>query len=106
MESADQLFFHGKISRVEAEQILVQYAIEGAYLVRTSTSSPGDYVLSMLCQRKPQHFQIKNQGEVRRHWLNRGVMSCALLFLLLLHHHILLSDIKVYIHCTVLVCNR
>ena len=65
MESPDQLFYHGKISRVEAEQLLSAAKMEGMYLVRTSSSTPGDYALSIYSQRMPQHFQIKSQGEVR-----------------------------------------
>ena len=64
MESPDQLFYHGKISRVESEQILGSVGVEGSYLVRTSSSTPGDYALTLLSQRRPQHFQIKSMGEV------------------------------------------
>ena len=69
MESPDQLFYHGKISRVEAEQLLQALGVEGCYLVRTSSSTPGDYALSIFSQRQAQHFQIKSQGEV-------GVIPC------------------------------
>lgn len=60
----DQQYFHGKISRVEAEGILSARLAEGLFLVRVSTSSPGDYVLSLVCSGQTLHFQIKSQGEV------------------------------------------
>ncbi len=64
--SATELpFYHGKLSREEAEHVLNSNFREGVHLVRVSTSSPGDYVLSLCASRQTLHFQIKHQGEVR-----------------------------------------
>lgn len=58
-----QSYFHGKISRTDAESLLQSARVEGSFLVRVSTSSPGDYVLSLVCGGQILHFQIKHQGE-------------------------------------------
>lgn len=63
--SASELpFYHGKLSRDEAEHALNSNFRDGVHLVRVSTSSPGDYVLSLCASRQTLHFQIKHQGEV------------------------------------------
>lgn len=54
--------FHGRLSRQEAEQILVGQA-DGTYLTRVSTTNSGDYVLSLSFQKSLYHFQIKSLGE-------------------------------------------
>ena len=63
METEDQPFFFGKISRVEADQLLAG-GPDGKYLIRVSTSAPGDNVLSVHSGGSCFHFQIKSQGEV------------------------------------------
>jgi hypothetical protein len=64
--AAELPFFFGKLTRDEAEQLLMNNAKEGSFLARVSTSSPGDFVLSLVCNRQVLHFQIRHQGEVRR----------------------------------------
>lgn len=56
-------WFHGKISRVAAEQILLNCAHEGAFLFRESESSPGGFSLSVRVHNRSagihvQHFKI------------------------------------------------
>ncbi|CAF4835301.1 unnamed protein product, partial [Rotaria sp. Silwood2] len=63
-------WFHGSITRVEAETILLQkdpntqryYQLDGAFLVRMCESSPGDFSLSVKCQDQVQHFKVLRDG--------------------------------------------
>uniref|UniRef100_A0A672Z7D4 Breast cancer anti-estrogen resistance protein 3-like n=1 Tax=Sphaeramia orbicularis TaxID=375764 RepID=A0A672Z7D4_9TELE len=48
-------WFHGPISRESAEALLEK---EGDFLVRESSSAPGDYVLSCFWKNDPMHFKI------------------------------------------------
>ena len=57
-------WFHGKISREAAVRILGENGnTEGLFLVRESASAPGDLVLSIIHDFKPQHFRIYNRGD-------------------------------------------
>ncbi|GFT73185.1 tyrosine-protein kinase HTK16 [Nephila pilipes] len=57
-------WFHGKITRDAAERILETNGNqEGLFLVRESSSSPGDYVLSLIHDSSPIHYQIRRHGE-------------------------------------------
>ncbi|GIX89198.1 tyrosine-protein kinase HTK16, partial [Caerostris extrusa] len=57
-------WFHGKITRDAAEHILeISGNEEGLFLVRESSSSPGDYVLSLIHDNAPIHYQIRRHGE-------------------------------------------
>ncbi|KFM71953.1 Tyrosine-protein kinase HTK16, partial [Stegodyphus mimosarum] len=57
-------WFHGKITRDAAEHILDSNGnTEGLFLVRESASSPGDYVLSLIHNKSPIHYQIRRHGE-------------------------------------------
>ncbi len=48
---AKEKWYHGRISRVDAEKILdAQGAAEGMYLVRDSLTMTGEYVLSICSQ--------------------------------------------------------
>ncbi|XP_055373140.1 tyrosine-protein kinase Shark [Condylostylus longicornis] len=64
-KSADEnlLWFHGKISREKAEEILRSENRNGIFLVRESNTSSGDYVLSVFFQEKICHYQIRRHGE-------------------------------------------
>eukprot|EP00051_Salpingoeca_urceolata_P028117 m.485084 g.485084 ORF g.485084 m.485084 type:complete len:705 (+) comp23652_c0_seq1:526-2640(+) len=59
----EQPFFHGKASRGQAEELLAASYSEGLYLVRVSSSKPGEYVLSFCFGGQTLHFQIKHLGE-------------------------------------------
>ena len=51
-------WFHGKISREEAESLL-QPRCDGLFLVRESTNFPGDYTLCVCYQHKVEHYRVK-----------------------------------------------
>lgn len=51
-------WFHGKISREQAEQLL-QPRMDGLFLVRESTNFPGDYTLCVCFQNKVEHYRVK-----------------------------------------------
>ncbi|XP_031336019.1 tyrosine-protein kinase CSK [Photinus pyralis] len=51
-------WFHGKISREQAEQLL-QPRTDGLFLVRESTNFPGDYTLCVCFQNKVEHYRVK-----------------------------------------------
>ncbi|KAM4594470.1 breast cancer anti-estrogen resistance protein 3 homolog isoform 1-T1 [Fundulus diaphanus] len=48
-------WYHGQLSREDAGSLLER---DGDFLVRDSTSAPGDYVLSCFWKNSPQHFKI------------------------------------------------
>ncbi|XP_021915720.1 tyrosine-protein kinase shark isoform X4 [Zootermopsis nevadensis] len=58
-------WFHGKVSREVAEQILTNDGgdEDGAFLVRESNTAVGDYVLSVLHEGEVVHYQIRRHGE-------------------------------------------
>ncbi|XP_069687001.1 tyrosine-protein kinase Shark [Periplaneta americana] len=58
-------WFHGKLTREVAEQILKIDGDEedGAFLVRESNTAVGDYVLSVFYQSEVVHYQIRRHGE-------------------------------------------
>eukprot|EP00052_Salpingoeca_macrocollata_P009630 m.75779 g.75779 ORF g.75779 m.75779 type:complete len:677 (+) comp17187_c0_seq2:403-2433(+) len=64
---SDLDYFHGSISRVDAESLLKPTYGTGTFLVRCSSQVQGEYVLSLLnvVNKKTEylHFQIKSQGE-------------------------------------------
>ncbi|EAA07075.4 AGAP010710-PA, partial [Anopheles gambiae str. PEST] len=56
-------WFHGKISREDAEEILRREGSDGVFLVRESSSSEGDYVLSVLFKGEVVHYAIRRHGD-------------------------------------------
>ncbi|XP_023675458.1 tyrosine-protein kinase CSK [Paramormyrops kingsleyae] len=50
-------WFHGKITRDQAEQLLCPPET-GLFLVRESTNFPGDYTLCVSCEGKVEHYHI------------------------------------------------
>ncbi|XP_055592392.1 tyrosine-protein kinase Shark isoform X2 [Uranotaenia lowii] len=56
-------WFHGKITRDRAEEILRQENGDGIFMVRESNSSEGDFVLSVLFQNEVVHYQIRRHGD-------------------------------------------
>ncbi|KAM9343784.1 growth factor receptor-bound protein 14 [Pholidichthys leucotaenia] len=95
-----QPWFHGKLSREEAQrQITQQGLIDGVFLLRDSQSNPKTFVLTMCHMQKIKHIQIlpvDEEGEtfysldegqtrftdliqlVEFYQLNRGVLPCKL----------------------------
>ncbi|XP_065166490.1 tyrosine-protein kinase Shark-like [Atheta coriaria] len=56
----DICWYHEKLTRKEAEQLLLQDGnVDGSFLVRRSGSSSGDFVLSVLHNNEVAHFQIR-----------------------------------------------
>lgn len=53
-------WFHGKISRKDAEELL-QPREDGLFLVRESSNFPGDYTLCVCFQGKVEHYHILYQ---------------------------------------------
>ena len=51
-------WYLGRIPRLTAENMLINSAQEGAFLVRLSESSPNDFSLSVRCADAVQHFRI------------------------------------------------
>ena len=52
-------WFHGKISRDEAERLLrPSDSSDGLFLVRESTNFPGDYTLCVCFQNKVEHYRV------------------------------------------------
>lgn len=58
-------WFHGKIERVAAQQLLNRYSYlgDGTFLVRESETFVGDYTLSFWRQGKVNHCRIKSKHE-------------------------------------------
>ncbi|XP_061464592.1 growth factor receptor-bound protein 14 isoform X2 [Rhineura floridana] len=95
-----QLWFHHKISREEAHQLILrQGLVDGVFLVRDSQSNPRTFVLSLSHGLKIKHFQIvplEEEGKlfytlddghtrfsdliqlVEFYQLNKGILPCKL----------------------------
>ncbi|KXJ28497.1 growth factor receptor-bound protein 2 [Exaiptasia diaphana] len=61
-------WFNGKITRKQAEETLLQHRSDGAFLVRESETSPGDFSLSVCFQGQVQHFKIFRDAD-RKYFL-------------------------------------
>lgn len=55
-------WFHGKISRKQAEDLILCEQHNGAFLLRESESMPGDFSLSVKFKDKVQHFKVLRDG--------------------------------------------
>jgi len=55
-------WYYGKIKRVEAEQLLLQEEHDGAFLLRDSESTAGDFSLSVKFKNHIQHFKVLRDG--------------------------------------------
>ncbi|KAM9710249.1 growth factor receptor-bound protein 14 isoform 1-T1 [Menidia menidia] len=95
-----QSWFHGKLSREDAQRLITQQGlIDGVFLLRDSQSNPKTFVLSLCYLQKIKHFQIlpvDDEGEsfyslddgntrfsdliqlVEFYQLNRGILPCKL----------------------------
>ncbi|CAH0561856.1 unnamed protein product [Brassicogethes aeneus] len=61
LRSSKSPWFHGKISRDDAENLL-QPKTDGLFLIRESTNFPGDYTLCVCFQNKVEHYRVKRQA--------------------------------------------
>ncbi|XP_064620197.1 growth factor receptor-bound protein 2-like [Lineus longissimus] len=55
-------WFSGKIQRLKAESLLLGQGHDGAFLIRESESTPGDFSLSVKFQGAVQHFKVLRDG--------------------------------------------
>lgn len=60
MKSHD--WYYGRITRADAEKLLSNKH-EGAFLIRISESSPGDFSLSVKCSDGVQHFKVLRDAQ-------------------------------------------
>ncbi|KAH8384584.1 hypothetical protein KR093_001801 [Drosophila rubida] len=56
-------WFHGRLTREDADELLKQGCDDGTFLVRESSTATGDFVLSLLYQGEVCHYQIRRHGE-------------------------------------------
>ncbi|KAI2804907.1 hypothetical protein RDWZM_008181 [Blomia tropicalis] len=57
IEMKNNDWYYGRITRADAEKLLANKH-EGAFLIRVSESSPGDFSLSVKCVDGVQHFKV------------------------------------------------
>nr|CAI5846363.1 unnamed protein product [Callosobruchus analis] len=55
-------WYYGRITRADAEKLLLNKH-EGAFLIRISESSPGDFSLSVKCSDGVQHFKVLRDAQ-------------------------------------------
>ena len=55
-------WYYGRITRADAEKLLSNKH-EGAFVVRVSESSPGDFSLSVKCGDGVQHFKVLRDAQ-------------------------------------------
>ncbi|XP_074652239.1 growth factor receptor-bound protein 2-like [Tubulanus polymorphus] len=55
-------WYHGRITRSVAEDILKSQPHDGAFLIRDSESTEGDFALSVKYQSDVQHFKVLRDG--------------------------------------------
>ncbi|XP_065826695.1 SH2/SH3 adapter protein dreadlocks-like [Oscarella lobularis] len=62
LESSDDLYvydwFHGMMSRIQAEYLLTTFGVHASFLVRESDNVAGRYAVSIRCGNSAQHFRI------------------------------------------------
>ncbi|XP_064455159.1 tyrosine-protein kinase HTK16-like isoform X2 [Ornithodoros turicata] len=87
--STQQLFceeqfawFHGRITREDAQSLLLSEnggrGETGSFLVRESTSSPGDFALSVVHEREVLHFQVRQHILEPCYSVDDGPVLCGL----------------------------
>ena len=64
LDPAEEPWYHGRISRVEAEELLHNGGLaEGLFLVRDSLATTGEYALTLAHQGRCYHYRIARQGD-------------------------------------------
>ncbi|KAI4456766.1 sh2-sh3 adaptor protein-related [Holotrichia oblita] len=62
IELKNHNWYYGKITRADAEKLL-STKHDGAFLIRISESSPGDFSLSVKCSDGVQHFKVLRDAQ-------------------------------------------
>ena len=62
IEMKPHSWYYGRITRADAEKLLANKH-EGAFVVRVSESSPGDFSLSVKCLDGVQHFKVLRDAQ-------------------------------------------
>ena len=62
IEMRPHSWYYGRITRADAEKLLLNKH-EGAFVVRVSESSPGDFSLSVKCGDGVQHFKVLRDAQ-------------------------------------------
>ncbi|EDX06936.1 drk [Drosophila simulans] len=62
IEMKNHDWYYGRITRADAEKLLSNKH-EGAFLIRISESSPGDFSLSVKCPDGVQHFKVLRDAQ-------------------------------------------
>ncbi|EDS44019.1 growth factor receptor-bound protein [Culex quinquefasciatus] len=62
IEMKNHDWYYGRITRADAEKLLSNKH-EGAFLIRISESSPGDFSLSVKCSDGVQHFKVLRDAQ-------------------------------------------
>lgn len=62
IQMKDHQWYHGRITRANAEEILTKQPHNGAFLIRESESTPGDFSLSVKFGDGVQHFKVLRDG--------------------------------------------
>ena len=82
-------WYHGNISRGEAEQLL-SCGINGSFLVRESESSPGQRTISLRFDGRVYHYHIKMDGQSGRFFVRPECKFSTITELI--HHHTTQQD--------------
>lgn len=62
IEMKSHNWYYGRITRADAEKLLLNKH-DGAFLIRVSESSPGDFSLSVKCSDGVQHFKVLRDAQ-------------------------------------------
>lgn len=97
-------WFYGNISRKHTENLLMRESQNGVFLVRDSSTRPGDYVLSVKIEDSVQHFIIeaKKLDTPTEQIVLKSGMNLFSSFPKLLEHfmlHFLVNDPKTSLVC-------
>uniref|UniRef100_A0A8C4QTX9 NCK adaptor protein 2 n=1 Tax=Eptatretus burgeri TaxID=7764 RepID=A0A8C4QTX9_EPTBU len=57
-------WYHGRMSRQQAEALLNERGQDGDFIVRDSESSPNDFSISLKASRKNKHFKVQSQDGI------------------------------------------
>lgn len=68
-------WYHGEISRPEAQKILVNNGYPGCYIIRPSEGNPGQYSLSVRDGESVKHYKIRTMDDGRYYVARRQAFS-------------------------------